>query len=499
MNCYNGQRYLSEAIKSVINQTYKNWELIFYDNCSTDNSKEIFKSFNDKRLKYFKSKKKLRLYDARNMAIQKSTGKFITFLDTDDIWLQNKLKIQIQFLSKNKQAQFIYSNYYILNSKKNKYIAHNSSLSSGYITQDLLDVYRVGILTVLIDKKIFKKDNFNKKYNIIGDFDFFLNISRKIKFYAIQKPLAIYRLHNANYSKKNMKNYVIELSFWIDKNKKEYENIGFSLINQKFYSTSPIFNYYFKKNGGKLTSCTQKNICSASLSLFVFTDVMFTLGKGQGKICNKLGGKVKKFVPVGSLFMENAWFKKKKDLKKVPKTDVLILGINTLFNHRHYVNNFYKEDYYGSYLKWLKKLSIEFPEKKFVLKHHGDYTNDPEERKILKDSNIKVLIKNESINSSYAYAFKSKIVISFASTMIIEILGHGKMAYFIDPGLRGDQWYRDIKKINKFRIGNYNKLRSLITQKTKISFGSKKLSEYFCLESQNTSKLISNYFKKNKI
>ena len=97
MNCYNGQRYLGEAIKSVINQTYKNWELIFYDNCSTDNSKEIFKSFNDKRLKYFKSKKKLRLYDARNMAIQKSTGKFITFLDTDDIWLKNKLKIQIQF------------------------------------------------------------------------------------------------------------------------------------------------------------------------------------------------------------------------------------------------------------------------------------------------------------------------------------------------------------------------------------------------------------------
>ena len=48
MNCYNGQRYLGEAIKSVINQTYKNWELIFYDNCSTDNSKEIFKSFNDK-------------------------------------------------------------------------------------------------------------------------------------------------------------------------------------------------------------------------------------------------------------------------------------------------------------------------------------------------------------------------------------------------------------------------------------------------------------------
>jgi len=354
---------------------------------------------------------------------------------------------------------------------------------------------KVCLLGSISPKKKIKNEKYFK-YNImligisnslIKEKTFFIIFGFKILYYSVKYNVNLYSIF-------------LDLIYDIYKSKYIFSNIKSKyFITQKFYSTSPIFNYYFKKNGGKLTSCTQKNICASSLSPFVFTDVMFTLGKGQGKICNKLGGKVKKFVPVGSLFMENVWFKKKKDLKKVPKTDVLILGINTLFNNRHYVNNFYKEDYYGSYLKWLKKLSIEFPEKKFVLKHHGDYTNDPEERKILKDSNIKVLIKNESINSSYAYAFKSKIVISFASTMIIEILGHGKMAYFIDPGLRGDQWYRDIKKINKFRIGNYNKLRSLITQKTKISFGSKKLSEYFCLESQNTSKLISNYFKKNKI
>ncbi len=58
MNCYNGQDFLKESINSVINQTYKKWELIFYDNCSTDRSAKIIKEYKDKRVKYFKSKKK---------------------------------------------------------------------------------------------------------------------------------------------------------------------------------------------------------------------------------------------------------------------------------------------------------------------------------------------------------------------------------------------------------------------------------------------------------
>ena len=59
MNCYNGDNYLEESLNSVINQTYKNWELIFYDNCSTDKSAIILKKYKDKRIKYFKSKKKI--------------------------------------------------------------------------------------------------------------------------------------------------------------------------------------------------------------------------------------------------------------------------------------------------------------------------------------------------------------------------------------------------------------------------------------------------------
>ena len=92
MNCYNGEKYLRKSISSVIHQTYKNWELIFWDNNSSDNSASIFKDFKDKRLKYYKSNNYLKLYKARNKALEKSKGKYVTFIDTDDWWLKKNLK-----------------------------------------------------------------------------------------------------------------------------------------------------------------------------------------------------------------------------------------------------------------------------------------------------------------------------------------------------------------------------------------------------------------------
>ena len=79
MNCYNGETYLHESIKSVLSQTYKNWELIFWDNRSEDKSAEIFKSYKDKRFRYFYSNEHTSLYKARNLAIEKCRGDFIAF------------------------------------------------------------------------------------------------------------------------------------------------------------------------------------------------------------------------------------------------------------------------------------------------------------------------------------------------------------------------------------------------------------------------------------
>ena len=79
----NGAKYLKQSIKSVIDQKYKNWELIFWDNNSSDNSAEILFSFKDKRIKYFRSNNFSKLYRGRNLAIKKAKGDYITFLDTD--------------------------------------------------------------------------------------------------------------------------------------------------------------------------------------------------------------------------------------------------------------------------------------------------------------------------------------------------------------------------------------------------------------------------------
>ena len=111
MNCFNGERYLESAINSVINQTYKHWELIFWDNKSSDNSAKILKKFKDKRIRYFYSKNKTVLYKARNLAIKKSKGKFLAFLDVDDMWEKNKLSLQIPEF-KNKKIGLVYSNFY---------------------------------------------------------------------------------------------------------------------------------------------------------------------------------------------------------------------------------------------------------------------------------------------------------------------------------------------------------------------------------------------------
>ena len=120
MNCHNGEKYLIESISSLITQSYKNWELIFWDNNSTDNSKKIVIKFKDKRIKYFRSNKFNKLYHARNLAINKANGKYIGFLDVDDLWEKNKLKKQIEFFYVNKRIKVIYSNFFLIDEKKKK-------------------------------------------------------------------------------------------------------------------------------------------------------------------------------------------------------------------------------------------------------------------------------------------------------------------------------------------------------------------------------------------
>ena len=234
MNCYNGEAFLNEAINSITKQTFENWELIFFDNNSIDKSEKIAKSFKDSRIKYFKSDRLLNLYDARNLAVKKTNGDYISFLDTDDMWTKDKLEKQINFIKKNSNYKILYSNYYVLKNNEKK-IMYKNELPSGFITQKLLDFYGIGINTAFIDKSIFEQYNFKEDLNIIGDFDFFIQTSKKFQIGYISDPLTFYRIHENSFTKKNYNMYINELSNWIRENEKILLKNNYSLKKQKFY------------------------------------------------------------------------------------------------------------------------------------------------------------------------------------------------------------------------------------------------------------------------
>ena len=139
-------RSILKMPESILLQTYQNYEVIFWDNCSTDNSKNIFMEINDNRFKYFNDRNHVNLYKARNKALNQVKGDYISFLDVDDMWIPDKLSKQIEIFKDNKKIGFCYGGFKILNTKfgtlKSAYI--NKRLKSGYITDQLLRKYNVG-------------------------------------------------------------------------------------------------------------------------------------------------------------------------------------------------------------------------------------------------------------------------------------------------------------------------------------------------------------------
>ena len=148
MNCYNGEKYLREALDSVLAQTYQNWELIFWDNRSTDRSAEIFKSYNDPRLKYFLSHEHTDLGSGRAKAFKYLKGEFIAMLDTDDIWLPHKLEKQLRcFDDANVGISITNTEFF---SKKRSKVFYQKPPAQGWVTNALLKNYFVSLETLML-------------------------------------------------------------------------------------------------------------------------------------------------------------------------------------------------------------------------------------------------------------------------------------------------------------------------------------------------------------
>lgn len=204
MPAYNSGKFIGEAIDSVIAQTYPNWELIIVDDASTDNTTEIIRNrkSSDKRIQLFQNSKNYGTQHARNRAIEEATGRFIAFLDADDLWLPGKLEIQLKTLRNNNLAGCFSS--YDLIDEKSEAVAKQIRALPELSYRKLLKANYVGNLTGIYNAekigKVFCPDIAKRQ-----DWALWLEVIRRggpLK--GIQKSLAKYRLRKGSISKNKM-------------------------------------------------------------------------------------------------------------------------------------------------------------------------------------------------------------------------------------------------------------------------------------------------------
>lgn len=201
--CYNSEKYIADTYNSIKSQTYTNWEWIIVDDCSTDKSVEIIQSFNDERIKLVIQSKNQGAAYARNLALNKAQGRFITFLDSDDLWLPNFLETTINYLIENNE-ELVYSSY--------KRVDENlKPLLADFIAVDKVDRNRIlyncpiPMLTSVYDSKRIGKIPV-PDVELREDHAMWIDLLGKIKYArAINESLAIYRIRNNSVSRNKLR------------------------------------------------------------------------------------------------------------------------------------------------------------------------------------------------------------------------------------------------------------------------------------------------------
>lgn len=237
MNCYNGEKYLREAIESVLAQTYQNWEVIFWDNQSTDRSAAIFKSYSDPRLKYFYAPTHTNLGGGRAAAWPHLTGEFIAILDADDVWLPQKLEKQLPLFA-DPEVGIVCSNALFFNEKTEKVRYVRKYPPTGWVFEKLLLDYYIVLVTLVFRKSSAEKlsRTFDPDFSSITDFDLVLRLSLISKLALCPEILAKWRVHENSETWRCFESFFEEKERWIQKQlaEKSFPAQKFSASIQKF-------------------------------------------------------------------------------------------------------------------------------------------------------------------------------------------------------------------------------------------------------------------------
>lgn len=198
MPSFNTARFISETIRSVLAQTYTNWELIIVDDCSIDNTDEVVTEFlTDNRIRYIKNEKNSGAAVSRNRALREAKGKWIAFLDSDDLWTTDKLDKQIAFMKEN-GYHFSYTNYIEID-EESRPNGRSVTGPKRITKQGMYNYCWIGCLTVMYDAEtvgIIQIEDIKKN----NDYAMWLKACQRADCYLLDETLAQYRKRSGSIS-----------------------------------------------------------------------------------------------------------------------------------------------------------------------------------------------------------------------------------------------------------------------------------------------------------
>ena len=234
---FNSSGYIKETIKSIIDQTFKNWKLIIVDDCSDKKTRTLLKKFSkNKRIKIYWLKKNKGAGYCRNYAIKKSKSPYLAFIDSDDIWKKDKLETQLRFMENNNYL-FTYTNYETFG-KKIKFI----SPAKEYDFKKFVNDTSICTSTMIIRRNILKNIEFINS-EICEDYFFKCKILKISNAYCLDDYLTKYRIRKNSLQSSSLKNF-----YWIWKINREYNKFNFieNFFSLFFISINSLRKYGFK-------------------------------------------------------------------------------------------------------------------------------------------------------------------------------------------------------------------------------------------------------------
>ncbi len=257
MPTYNHAQFIGQSIKSVLRQSYENIELIIIDNYSEDNTEEIVNSFFDNRIRFIKFSNKGIIASSRNLGMKVAQGQYIAFIDSDDLWIKDKLENQISVFESNSDFGLCYTKAQVINEYGELKNIYPFKGHSGYIFKKLLRRNFISLSTVMIKKEVWDAvGGFDEAPELVSaeDRELWLRISFVFKCKYINKVLGYYRVHAKNISrtqKKNPERILICMQHFLSKNdvsgglkkislNRTYTRLSLSYLKKKDFEESKI-------------------------------------------------------------------------------------------------------------------------------------------------------------------------------------------------------------------------------------------------------------------